>query len=198
MSSLVMRMSLYSVCATVIVSLATQISYRLSCLPIDVQQMKCRLKPLVSILNWAMIDKTPHLNLRKPANLAARAPRVTLRSLAILLLAWISTRAALWGALALRRVSAWLLSVPLLGWLSIRLLTLRCAILAWRRCAVLAALRRSTVLLLLAVTLLGWASVTNGRGVGFLILGVVGAVDSTEKELDNPQIGSKVDRGVGT
>jgi hypothetical protein len=122
----------------------------------------------------------------------ARTARVALGG-AVLLLTGVAARAALRGTLlagrsavrllALWRVAAGLLAVALL----------RRAVLALRgRSAVLATLRWGT-----AVALLGRRSVAARSRVSLLVLGIVGAVDGAKEELDDPQIGGEVNRGVG-
>jgi hypothetical protein len=123
----------------------------------------------------------------------ARTARVALGG-AVLLLTGVAARAALRGTLlagrsavrllALWRVAAGLLAVALLR---------RRAVLALRgRSAVLATLRWGT-----AVALLGRRSVAARSRVSLLVLGIVGAVDGAKEELDDPQIGGEVNRGVG-
>lgn len=154
-----------------------------------------------------------HLDRSACANLTARATRVSLRSLAVLLLTWVTSRTALRRTLllasvlllALRWVSTGLLAVLLLGRLSVlaslgRLAILRLAlrrtVLAGWGSAVLAALRWATVALLRRATVAllrrsavaaSWGTAVAARcRVGLFVLGVVGAVDSAKKELDDP------------
>jgi hypothetical protein len=136
----------------------------------------------------------------------------TLRWLAVLLLSRVSAgttlrRALRWtltiltwrtwrGAvtLTLRRILAlrWRRTVLALslGWILTllgRVLTLRWV--AWRRLL--------SIALLTAV--LAWRSaIATGGWVSLLVLGIIAAIDSTKEELDDPEIGSEVDRGVGT
>ena len=114
----------------------------------------------------------------------ARAARVSLRGAVLLLTGVTARRPTLRRTLlaggrsavllmALWRVAAGLLAVALLG--------RRTVLALGGRGAVLAALGWGT-----AVALLGRGSVAAGGGVGLLVLGVVGAVDGAEEELDNP------------
>jgi hypothetical protein len=107
---------------------------------------------------------------------------------------WLAILTSLRRVLARRRstiLTAWRRSTVLLALGRLAILT------TWRGCAVLA-LRRLAVPLLRSTTVLARrrAITTSRRRVSLLILGVVAAVNSTEKELDDPEIGSEVDGWV--
>jgi hypothetical protein len=92
--------------------------------------------------------------------------------------------ALLWGRAAVLTLSLrWVLS--LLG---------RSAVLARRSAE---AWRRLLSVALLTAVLAWGSAVATGRRVGLLVLGVGAAVDGTEEELDDPEIGRKIDRRVG-
>ena len=165
-------------------------------------------KPRVSRTNRVAESRPAHLDLKSSASLTAGTTRVALRRCAILLLTGVPSRTALRRALlltaillTLRRVSARLLAITLLRrlsiltsvrWLSVRLLAWGRTVLAWWGSTVLAALLGWAT-----VALLGGSAVTAAWGsavaaiaarcrVGLLVLGIVRAVDGTEKELDDP------------
>ena len=154
-----------------------------------------------------LTSKEANVDLSQCASLAAGATRVSLGSLAILLLTGVSSRTTLRRTLLLAILLAlrWvprlsvallrLLTVALLRWLSVLaslgrlsvLLALRRTILALWRSAVLTALRWATVTLLRSTVAAAWRpTVTAGSWVGLLVLGVVRAIDGTEEELDGP------------
>jgi len=130
--------------------------------------------------------------------------------LAILLLTWVSAGASLgrsllailtwwrclltvalwrcagWSTVSLGRMLTrgstvtlgWLLSIALRRLLAIALGWLLAV--TWRRCAILA----------------GWCAVAARCRVALLVLRVVASINGTEKKLDDPKIGCKIDRRV--
>lgn len=130
--------------------------------------------------------------------------------LAILLLTWVSTGASLgrsllailtwwrclltvalwrcagWSTVSLGRMLTrgstvtlgWLLSIALRRLLAIALGWLLAV--TWRRCAILAR----------------WCAVAARCRVALLVLRVVASINGTEKKLDDPKIGCKIDRRV--